>query len=109
MGQWIVSCQIAENQINFEVIKIIQLRTFWTFLDIFTLTTSAPYGAIFLICTFKYCKRCIASIGVIGATWAGVFFLMHLSQDLTFMSLYISCHLGPEEVISDQAQYLFNT
>ena len=36
VGQWVGSCQITKNQINFEVIKIIQLWTFWTFLDIFT-------------------------------------------------------------------------
>ena len=36
VGQWVGECQITKNQINFEVIKIIQLWTFWTFLDIFT-------------------------------------------------------------------------
>ena len=35
MGQWVGSGHITKNQINFEVIKIIQLWTFWTFLDIF--------------------------------------------------------------------------
>ena len=42
MGGWVVQwvngwvngwvCRITKNQINFEVIKIIQLWTFWTFL-----------------------------------------------------------------------------
>ena len=36
VGQWVGYCQITKNQINFEVIKIIQLWTFWTFLDILT-------------------------------------------------------------------------
>ena len=32
MGQWVGSCQITKNQINFEVIEIIQIWTFLTFL-----------------------------------------------------------------------------
>ena len=57
---------MTKNQINFEVIKIIQLWTFWTFLDILLkppqplmglfLHINGNFGYSFAILTFDFLK-----------------------------------------------------
>ena len=73
VGQWVGSCQITKSQINFKLMEIIQLWTFWTFLDIL-LKPRQPFIGLF----FPVSLQLLIIVKVFTTRYTLVFVNLHM-------------------------------